>query len=136
MWGLNLPALDILGKNRILDGNADGNAQIDMGAYEFVAEVTGIEPPDIRGSDTKIKTYPNPFSSCLTIEYELEQPGEVVLTIYDSIGQAVTTLVNEFQPQGGQQVEWNAESLLPGIYYCRLTSGNQVITQKILKHCL
>ncbi|MCX6225601.1 MAG: DUF1565 domain-containing protein [Bacteroidia bacterium] len=133
MSGLNLPALDILGNNRFWDGNGDGIARIDMGAYEFDPAWVGVEEQGIQRSGIIVKSYPNPFSAVTTIEYQLQESGEVSLTVYNNIGQPVAALVNEFRPQGRQQVEWNAAGLPSGIYYFRLKAGDQAVMGRILK---
>jgi len=46
--GLNLPFKDLLGNYRIWDGDGDGVAIIDMGAYEFGAIPVGTEKTEIR----------------------------------------------------------------------------------------
>ena len=131
--GQPFPALDILGNIRILDGNTDGLAIIDMGAYEFISGATGVNGFYHQNSELNVRSYPNPFSSATTIEYLLGESGEVNLTIYNNIGQPVAVLVNEFRPQGRQQIEWNAAGLTPGIYYFRLAAGNLTVTKRILK---
>lgn len=80
-----------------------------------------------------IRNRPNPFPGTTTIEYQLLETGKVSLIIYDNLGQPLSTLVNEVQPQGRQQVEWNAEDLPSGLYYGRLTIGQRAIVHKILK---
>jgi len=44
----------------------------------------------------------------------------VTLTIYNSIGETVGLLVNEFQSEGNYEVVWNAESCPSGIYFYKL----------------
>jgi hypothetical protein len=38
----NLPDKDLDGNQRVLDGDGDGNAIIDMGAYEFLAPASAV----------------------------------------------------------------------------------------------
>ena len=86
-----------------------------------------------RQKKSLINIFPNPFSNFITIDYELENSADVNLTIYNYLGQQIKILVNEFQPKGGQQIQWNAEGLPAGLYFCRLKTGNQFITHKIVK---
>jgi flagellar hook assembly protein FlgD len=44
----------------------------------------------------------------------------VDLSIYNILGQKVTTLVNKNQPAGMYQVEWDASEVSSGVYYYRL----------------
>jgi hypothetical protein len=79
-----------------------------------------------------IKIYPNPFTNSTTLKYELQQPELVTLSIYNHLGQLVyQTQVN--QPQGKQQLIWNAEGYADGVYYYRLQVGDAVANGKMVK---
>jgi hypothetical protein len=80
----------------------------------------------------KLQITPNPFSTSTTIEYKLQQPEKVILTIYDYLGKQVYQ-TQENQPQGNQQLIWNAQGLSGGIYYYRLQVGEQVANGKMVK---
>jgi predicted outer membrane repeat protein len=129
----SLPGWDILGNVRLSDGNGDNIILIDMGAYEFVRGATGVEDIGHQNTDLKVRVYPNPFSFRTTIEFEIEEFGDINLTVYSSSGQPVAVLVKESKKQGWQRVEWNAEGLPSGVYYLRLAARNQFITRRILK---
>jgi len=75
---------------------------------------------------------PNPFTTSTTLSYELKQPEKVTLTIYDYLGKQVYQ-TQENQPQGKQQLIWNAEVLPDGIYYYRLQAGEQTANGKMVK---
>ncbi len=69
--------------------------------------------------------YPNPFNSNTTITYQIQEPSEVNLEIYNSLGQVVSILVNRKQEIGIYQVKWNGchsknEHLPSGVYFYRL----------------
>ncbi len=130
---LHIPAWDIIGNNRRWDGNGDGIVKIDMGAYEFCSILVGTESPVAANTGLAFINFPNPFASITTIEYKLEKPANVVLTVYNNMGQTVATLVNKNQSPGKQQVQWNALSQPAGIYFIRLSTGNQFVTKKIIK---
>lgn len=69
------------------------------------------------------QNYPNPFNPSTTIEYELEKPVKVELSIYDVLGRKVATLVNQVQSEGIHQVQFSAERLSSGVYFYRLNAG-------------
>jgi endo-1,4-beta-xylanase len=81
---------------------------------------------------TLYQNFPNPFNPVTKISYQLQQPGQVRLEIYDILGHKVKTLVNYRQSPGFHQVYWNAldESnhyVSGGVYLYKLqikTSGN------------
>jgi hypothetical protein len=57
----------------------------------------------------------------------------VSLKVYDALGNEVATLVNEVKSAGTYEVSFEAFNLPSGIYFAKLTSGNQI---KIIKMCL
>lgn len=79
--------------------------------------VNGIEA----AAPIAIRNFPNPFSHTSTIEYELPNTGDVILTIRNTTGQLVKVLVNETQAAGKQQVTVNADDLANGTYFYTIT---------------
>jgi hypothetical protein len=70
------------------------------------------------------QNYPNPFNPRTKINYQLPVMNYVNLSIYNLLGQKVTTLVSERQSAGIYQVEWDSNGFSSGIYYYRLRVGN------------
>ena len=73
------------------------------------------------------QNYPNPFNPSTTIEYQLPQASLVNLTIYNTLGQAVTTLISRQQEAGYHRLQWNGLSnegqpVVSGIYIYRLSA--------------
>jgi len=78
------------------------------------------------------QNYPNPFNPITTINYQLPMTNDVNLSIYNILGQKVTTLVNKSQRAGYHQVEWDASGYASGMYYYKLqTSGGFVQSLKL-----
>ena len=130
--GLNLPPCDIMGCVRIWDGDGDGIAVIDMGAYEFDSPVVGIPQSEIKKPKSEISVYPNPFTRQTTLEFTLQQGVHVHLAIYNQMGKQVAVPVDEYKPAGVHKVSWNAAGLPAGIYYIRLQAGNQIYSGKMI----
>ncbi len=71
------------------------------------------------------QNYPNPFTSSTTIEFSLEKEAQVVLSVFNSIGQEINTLMNRNIPMGNYSVIWNGNDKMGskvnnGLYFCRL----------------
>jgi hypothetical protein len=64
--------------------------------------------------------YPNPFNPTTTINYQLPVESKVTLTVYNLLGQVVTTLTLGQQQAGDQSIQWNAGNYSSGIYFYRL----------------
>ncbi len=78
------------------------------------------------------QNYPNPFNPATTIEFEIPEPGKVKLEVFNSIGQRVETLVDEFKPAGKYRVTFNAGNLPSGVYFYRLESGKNSAVRKMI----
>jgi choice-of-anchor B domain-containing protein len=66
------------------------------------------------------KNFPNPFNPTTTIDYQLPFSSDIELSIYNLLGQKVTTLVSKQQSVGYYQVNWDASGFASGIYYYRI----------------
>jgi len=78
------------------------------------------------------QNYPNPFSTTTTIRFALPKSGSVNLTVYNSMGQLVASIVNEKLSQGLYSYQWNAGNYPSGIYSYRLRIDNQTSTRKMI----
>jgi hypothetical protein len=84
---------------------------------------------DRNSSDSPIsfrldQNYPNPFNPETNIKYRISNISQVNLKIYDLLGREIATLVNDVKQPGEYSVEWNAEGLPSGIYFCKISAGN------------
>jgi len=70
------------------------------------------------------QNYPNPFNPSTDIKFDVAKSSQVKITVYDVIGQEVTTLVNENLQAGTYKVDWNASSHPSGIYYYKIVAGD------------
>jgi hypothetical protein len=96
--------------------------------------VTGIEDhPITRIQDFELhQNYPNPFNPKTTIKYSLSSASQVNLKVFNLLGQQVAVLVDDFEPHGDHEVEFDASSLASGVYAYQLHSGAFVDEKKLL----
>ncbi len=66
------------------------------------------------------QNFPNPFNPATIISYKLNQGGYVSLSVYNLVGQEVSSLVNEYQEAGTYSKQFDASSLSAGIYLYKL----------------
>lgn len=99
------------------------------GSFEYSAEVSvpfgGM--PFILGQN-----YPNPFNPATVISYQIDKNSLVSIRIFNSLGEEVKTVVNEFQTAGRYTLEFNASSLPSGVYYYMLQAGGQKAVRKMI----
>jgi hypothetical protein len=75
---------------------------------------------------------PNPFSGETSISFTLPVPGHTVLKIYDSSGRVVRTLVDDQMNVGIHRVTWSNADATSGVYFYKLSSGDQSLTKKMV----
>jgi photosystem II stability/assembly factor-like uncharacterized protein len=78
------------------------------------------------------QNYPNPFNPSTSIQFSLPRSEFVTLTIYNTLGQQVASLLSENMSAGIHRVEWNAHGLPSGAYYYRLHAGAFTQTKKLI----
>ncbi|MCY3765231.1 MAG: T9SS type A sorting domain-containing protein [Gemmatimonadetes bacterium] len=84
---------------------------------------------DVQSTPTEFalhQNYPNPFNPQTNIPYDLAEGGDVVLRIYNLLGQEVRTLVRERQAPGRYTVQWSGMddrgvSVSSGIYFYQVS---------------
>ncbi len=79
-----------------------------------------------------LQNYPNPFNPVTQIRYSLAEASRVNLTIYDTLGRNVRTLIDARQSAGYHNVDVDAGKLPSGVYFYKLQCGSQVQTRKML----
>ncbi len=85
---------------------------------------------DIPNDYNLLQNYPNPFNPSTNIRYSLPLASNVTIRIYNSIGENIITLMDNYQPAGNYMVDWNAVHYASGIYFYSLeaipSNRNQV----------
>jgi hypothetical protein len=77
------------------------------------------------------QNYPNPFNPTTTIQYDLPEPSDVTLAIFDLLGRKVQTLVDDNQEAGRHVVSWNGGDKPSGIYFYKINAGDFSETRKM-----
>lgn len=80
--------------------------------------------------------WPNPFNPSTIIPFELKQPGQTRISVYDVMGRLVTTLVDQTMPAGQHRVEWDGRSsagvpVASGNYIVQLETDGVSASRKI-----
>jgi hypothetical protein len=70
-----------------------------------------------------MQNFPNPFNAQTRIAYWLEQPAQVMLTIYNLAGELVEILVDEYQSPVNQVIYWDASRQPSGEYFYQLEAA-------------
>ncbi|UCE18252.1 MAG: right-handed parallel beta-helix repeat-containing protein [Gemmatimonadota bacterium] len=75
---------------------------------------------------------PNPFNPETEIAFSLPENTEVTITVYNVLGQEVTSLVNGVLPAGSHSVTWNATDLPSGVYFYRINAKSFTATRRMV----
>ncbi len=78
------------------------------------------------------QNYPNPFNPSTTIKYSVPQTSNVVIKVFDILGNETETLVNEEKSAGNYNIEFDASNLPSGVYFYQLKAGGFVRTKKMV----
>ncbi len=83
------------------------------------------------------QNFPNPFNPATEISYELPRQSQVVLTVFNLMGQKVKTLVNGKITAGRHTVSWDGtdeagRSLASGVYIYRLEAAGSVHHRRMI----
>ncbi|MCW8810004.1 MAG: CapA family protein [Ignavibacteriaceae bacterium] len=111
------------------------NATVNYTEIKFADVVTQLsdEATYIPNKFVLYQNYPNPFNPRTVIEFSLpEDVNNVVLTVYDILGQKVIQLVKGNLKAGKYQYQWNAMYLSSGVYFYQLQAGDFVETKKMV----
>lgn len=78
------------------------------------------------------QNYPNPFNPTTTISFSIPSSQFVKLSVFNTLGQQVATLVNEQLNAGQYKLLFDASNLVSGIYYYRIEAGNFTSTKRLV----
>ncbi len=79
-----------------------------------------------------LQNYPNPFNPVTTISFNMPRGEKATITIYNMLGEKVTTLADGYFSAGSHSVIWNANGFASGIYFYRFETASYSITNKLL----
>ncbi len=120
-------AIDLLG-NKEIPGE---------GVAIVVTEVTSKADNQIPKQFAVSQNYPNPFNPETMINFEIPKSCQVVIKIYNTVGQEVKTLVNEKRDAGFYQISWDGIDNLgnkvgSGIYLYQLKAEEFIASKKMV----
>jgi len=125
----NLPAGEFFWSVQAID-NAFAGSEF---AEEQTFIVTGIEDNTIPLTTELYQNYPNPFNPVTKINYSLSEASQVELNIFNIKSEFVRNLVNSKIDKGNHSVQFNADDLTTGLYFCSFkVDGVSIQTRKMM----
>ncbi|MBT3228681.1 MAG: T9SS type A sorting domain-containing protein [Candidatus Marinimicrobia bacterium] len=115
--------------------DATGTAMLELldQTTETVRDDRGVLPASLALNNV----YPTPFNSQLNIEYELIDPQQASINIFNLGGERVWTREVSVQGTGVHRLKWDGNDqaqnvLSSGIYIVQLSNQNHFLSQKVL----
>ena len=108
---------------------------------EYFIEILETEVEDRPGQMPVLprlaQNYPNPFNPSTSIFYELHQPENIHIEIFDVMGRKIKTLFRGFHVAQNGFIVWDAtddqgRGVPAGLYICLLRAGDTRVSRKML----
>lgn len=83
-----------------------------------------------------LQNYPNPFNPNTILSFDLPEPANVSLVVYDVLGRKIAELAEGSHGAGTHTAIWNAEQQASGVYFARFvvtSSSGEVKYSKVNK---
>ncbi|AFH48698.1 Beta-N-acetylhexosaminidase [Ignavibacterium album JCM 16511] len=87
---------------------------------------------DFIPDDFELSNYPNPFNAQTNILVKVPKDGNLSINVFNTIGEEVAELVNDFKTAGTYNFNFNASELASGIYLIRMKMQNKILTHKMV----
>jgi hypothetical protein len=100
---------------------------------EWEVWITDVDDDYIQPTDFALyQNYPNPFNPSTKISFYLDKAGMTSLTVYNILGQRITTILQQDLPSGRHEINFDASHLSTGMYFYKLESGSNSSIKKML----
>jgi hypothetical protein len=103
-----------------------------------VTMVTSVDDDDLMlpGQFTLHQNYPNPFNPSTVIAFELPERADIKLTVFNVLGQTVTTLADGLYSAGHHEITWDgyrgSGEPASGVYFYRLVTEDRGEVRKMV----
>jgi len=101
---------------------------LDTGTFPLIVMDASTPPDGFKLS----QNFPNPFNPSTKITFSLKTKGHTTLTVYNTVGQLVATLVDETMGTGTYHATFDARELPSGVYFYQIKSGEFAQVKKMI----
>ena len=121
--------------------NAEQKNVIEVDPYDSYDKYLELDVEDIAGQIPEKfqlhQNYPNPFNPSTTFKFDLAQPGNATLKIFNVLGQEVVTVFDRSMKAGSHEYTWQATDangylLSSGIYFFQLVTEKNIAVKKMV----
>jgi photosystem II stability/assembly factor-like uncharacterized protein len=123
--------LTISESNRKLRASTHGNGVFERKLIEGIISSLEFEPQE-NLKFTLAQNYPNPFNSTTNISFTLPRGLHVELTVFNSSGEKIASLVNSFRESGTHTIGFDASNLSSGVYFYQINTSSFSEAKKLV----
>ena len=112
----------------------DSAATADSSFYVNVTNPTSVRElaTGIPKTYSLEQNYPNPFNPTTRIKFGLPKAGDVLVEVYNLLGQKIVTLFDGYRAAGYHVIEFEADNLPTGLYFYRIKADNYHMVKKMM----
>jgi hypothetical protein len=125
--------LDGDGDNDVLSASRSDNT---IAWYENLSNSTGVHPFDednlIPASPELAQNFPNPFNPVTKIQFSVNNAGHIKLEVYNSLGQKISTLIDDYYMAGHYKISFDGSDLPTGLYFYKMTTESLTQIRKMI----
>ncbi|MFH1279668.1 MAG: T9SS type A sorting domain-containing protein [Candidatus Eisenbacteria bacterium] len=136
-------ALDVTGDSGYVVAGVLATADASWEGYLVKTDTQGVVTDVIMASSPSIRgmflapVSPNPLNPTASVRFDLSEPQDVVLEVYDTSGRRIAELVRSRHGPGESVVLWDGRdqhgrAIPSGIYFARLQAGDFTATRKMV----
>jgi Secretion system C-terminal sorting domain len=79
-----------------------------------------------------LQNYPNPFNHGTIISFSLKEKANVILNVYNLLGQKIKNIINQELDNGFYNLTINTKSMASGTYIYTLIADNNIESKKMV----
>lgn len=130
----NFSAEDIVAVTFIKKGNnvSFQNFTLSVNDLRFTSSLLNVDNIDANNTISSINAYPNPFSKQTNINFNISESSNVKISLYNTDGQEIEIIVDDFYLNGNHSIVLNAGNLKKGVYIIKLQTDKDTDFSKIV----
>ncbi|WP_221420230.1 Ig-like domain-containing protein [Fulvivirga sp. M361] len=110
-------------------------AYLDALDQPAVARMMSASMEEVVVTDEVVKALPNPFRENVTFTFSLPEKHVATLVVMDPSGREIKQIfTNKLLEPGAHEVTWDATDTPSGLYFYRLSTPDDVLTYRLIKH--
>jgi hypothetical protein len=104
--------------------NAVDHVALQQAINNAISVVTAIN--ESTATSSSLKAYPNPAQNIVNIDFSLQKPDRIQISLFNDVGQEVKVFYSDVANEGLNQFEISTENLANGLYHIQLKHSKGV----------